>query len=88
MQEAVLARSALHNDVVGELEPALERAGRDTLIEDVALVGARRPACGAGSGRPRAQPKFPPLPPPLLTQALQPHKGDMMCFSNSNKQVT
>ena len=41
MQQSVLQRSALHLDVVGKLEDALEGARRDALIEHLAalLVG-------------------------------------------------
>src|SRR5262249_22607163 len=38
MQETVLERRALHQDVVGELEHALERARRNTLIKGLALL--------------------------------------------------
>ena len=38
MQQSVLERRALHLDVLGELEDALEGAGRDALVENVALV--------------------------------------------------
>ena len=38
VQEAVLERGALHFDMLGELERALEGAGRDALIEHVTFV--------------------------------------------------
>src|SRR5262249_24990417 len=38
VQEAVLERRALYQDVVGELEHALERARGNTLIEGLALL--------------------------------------------------
>ncbi len=37
MQQAVLKARALYVDMVGELEAALERTGRDALIEHVPL---------------------------------------------------
>src|SRR5437660_246226 len=38
MEETVHQRGAGHLDVVGELEATLERAGRDALIEHLALL--------------------------------------------------
>ena len=38
VQETVLEGRALHLDVVGKLEAALERAGRDALVEHLAAV--------------------------------------------------